>query len=58
MVGDFPDENCFNQIIGELVSKATDGKRYGVRAFGEMVALLWADGNANRLSNWKNFGTD
>jgi PAS domain S-box-containing protein len=43
LVDGSPDKDIFNQIIGGLVSKATNGKRRGVRAFGEMVALLWAE---------------
>jgi len=38
-----PDERLFKQVIGGVVqeAQATWGK---ARAFGEMVALLWADG--------------
>ncbi|HMJ70263.1 MAG TPA: MEDS domain-containing protein [Cyclobacteriaceae bacterium] len=43
MVNDWPDENLFGNVVAELISIAkADGKR--VRAFGEMVALLWAKG--------------
>jgi hypothetical protein len=43
MVNDWPDENLFNQAISGVIMKA---KRNGrkVRAFGEMVAILWAKG--------------
>ncbi|HET7626126.1 MAG TPA: MEDS domain-containing protein, partial [Verrucomicrobiae bacterium] len=44
MLNDMPDELLFNEVIGGLVEKTANGRR-GVRAFGEMVALLWADGN-------------
>jgi PAS domain S-box-containing protein len=44
MLGDMPDEILFNKVIGGLVEKISKG-RSSVRAFGEMVALLWADGN-------------
>jgi PAS domain S-box-containing protein len=37
-----PDEDLFMKTIGELIAK-TASKRPGLRAFGEMVALLWAD---------------
>jgi PAS domain S-box-containing protein len=57
MVGDMPDENLFNEVVGSLVLKVTKG-RQGLKAFGEMVALLWADGNgeaAIRLEElWNN----
>jgi hypothetical protein len=43
MINDWPDENLFNQVIGELLLKA-ERQSEKVRAFGEMVALLWAKG--------------
>jgi MEDS: MEthanogen/methylotroph, DcmR Sensory domain len=44
MVKDWPDDELFLDFIMGLVSRASaDGRR--VRAFGEMVALLWAEGN-------------
>jgi signal transduction histidine kinase/ActR/RegA family two-component response regulator len=44
MVDGQPELGRFNQIIGDLVARAATGGRR-VRAFGEMVALLWAEGN-------------
>ena len=46
IVNGSPDETLFHREIGGLVSKAGNGGRRSVRAFGEMVALLWADGNS------------
>jgi PAS domain S-box-containing protein len=44
MVGGHPDPFRFNQVVGSVIAKASrEGTR--VRAFGEMVALLWAQGN-------------
>ncbi len=43
MVNDWPDENLFNKVISEVLVKAK-GNSYKVRAFGEMVAILWAKG--------------
>jgi DcmR-like sensory protein len=44
MVGGWPDEGLFREVARGLISRARgDGRR--VRAFGEMVALLWVDGN-------------
>ncbi|HYF32541.1 MAG TPA: MEDS domain-containing protein [Chitinophagaceae bacterium] len=43
MVGGWPDEMLFMQTISSVVSKGTSKQR-NVRAFGEMVALLWARG--------------
>jgi signal transduction histidine kinase len=41
-----PDEERFTRLVGELIARATssDGRRTRVAAFGEMVALLWAEG--------------
>jgi PAS domain S-box-containing protein len=46
MVDRSPDKTLFHRQIGALVAKAGDGGRRSVRAFGEMVALLWAEGNS------------
>jgi hypothetical protein len=46
MVNDWPDENLFNQVINEVIVKAKGNNR-NVRAFGEMVAILWAKGQAH-----------
>lgn len=43
MVGDWPDDQRFRALVRELLVRARgDGRR--VRAFGEMVALMWARG--------------
>ena len=39
-----PEPQRFNQVIGNVIESVTDG-RNNVRAFGEMVAILWAEGN-------------
>ncbi|HVN94605.1 MAG TPA: MEDS domain-containing protein [Terracidiphilus sp.] len=45
MVDRLPDEKLFTDCVASLLQQATaDGRR--VRAFGEMVALLWARGEA------------
>jgi hypothetical protein len=44
MVGGWPDENLFNNTVSEIIFKAGCRNRR-VRAFGEMVALLWAQGH-------------
>jgi hypothetical protein len=44
MVAGIPDPVLFEATIGALVERAARGGR-PVRVFGEMVALLWADGN-------------
>src|SRR6185295_3376450 len=44
MVNGAPDRDRFNQVIGGVIAGVTDG-RSRASAFGEMVALLWAEGN-------------
>ncbi len=44
MVNNWPDEVLFIKAISSLIGKA--GKKNGrIRAFGEMVAILWAQGH-------------
>ncbi|HEX6062138.1 MAG TPA: MEDS domain-containing protein [Candidatus Limnocylindria bacterium] len=46
MAGTAPDKVKFEQVVGALVERSIQGPPLRrVRAFGEMVALLWADGN-------------
>lgn len=46
MVGKMPDPEKFQQVVGSLIERSVQGPPIRrVRAFGEMVALLWADGN-------------
>lgn len=44
MVDGSPEPNRFTELIGGMIASVTDG-RQAIRAFGEMVALLWAEGN-------------
>ena len=61
MVNDWPDENAFNRIISSLITKARGKNRRKIRAFGEMVAILWAQGNFGATVNlehlWNKFAT-
>jgi DcmR-like sensory protein len=43
MVNDWPDEERFAKAVNEILSRARGNGRK-VRAFGEMVAILWANG--------------
>jgi signal transduction histidine kinase len=46
----WPNQDLFNEIVGGVVAKAlarTAGARPRVAVFGEMVALLWAEGKAD-----------
>lgn len=44
MVNDWPDENLFVNAITEVIQAAKKDNRR-VRAFGEMVAILWSQGH-------------
>jgi len=44
MVDGQPDDSRFQTFFQEVMTRARHGRRR-VRAFGEMVALLWAQGN-------------
>jgi hypothetical protein len=43
MVGGWPDEEKFSRIVREILARAGRGGRR-VRAFGEMVAVMWVQG--------------
>lgn len=46
MIGDRPDTAKFEQVVGTLIERSVQGPPLRrVHAFGEMVALLWTDGN-------------
>ena len=40
----WPDEQLFLKVIGPIIASAAGSTR--VRIYGEMVAVLWAEGNA------------
>jgi signal transduction histidine kinase len=60
MVDGWPDPARFDDTIGTLISKTRE-RAPQIHAFGEMVALLWAEGNAEaaiRLEElWNELGT-
>jgi PAS domain S-box-containing protein len=48
MSGPNPDSALFNEVIGGLLGKTVEGKsKTEIRAYGEMVDLLWKDGNTD-----------
>jgi len=50
MTGGLPDADRFNHVIGDVITRAkraASGRQTRIAAFGEMVALLWAEGNYN-----------
>ncbi|HLO01147.1 MAG TPA: ATP-binding protein [Pyrinomonadaceae bacterium] len=44
MIDGMPEPGRFHKVMGSVISSVTDG-RSRLRAFGEMVALLWIEGN-------------
>jgi signal transduction histidine kinase/CheY-like chemotaxis protein len=44
MIGELPDRALFIGVVGHIIERAARGGRE-LRAFGEMVALLWEAGN-------------
>ncbi|MDO3628712.1 MEDS domain-containing protein [Mucilaginibacter sp. BT774] len=58
MVDGWPNEELFIKTVSKLIDKA-GLKQRRVRAFGEMVAVLWAQGNAGATVNleylWNRF---
>jgi hypothetical protein len=44
MIEDMPDEKFFNEVIGKRIRNIV-GRGKSVRAYGEMVTLLWEEGN-------------
>ena len=61
MVDGMPDEGLFQGTVGKLVTDSLASWKH-MRAFGEMVALLWAQGNregALRLEQlWNRLGAN
>ena len=54
-----PDPVRFDRVIGEVLARASrEGRK--VRVFGEMVAVLWADGNVSAAlaleDHWNRLG--
>ena len=58
MVNGWPDEALFTEAITEIINKAKKANPR-IRAFGEMVAILWAQGNSGATVNlehlWNKF---
>jgi len=47
MIGDFPNPELFEETVGLIVQQMLDGRgRIVVRAYGEMVDVLWKQGLA------------
>lgn len=46
MINGWPDDQRFAQVIAEILERARGPQRRKIRAFGEMVAILWANGHS------------
>ncbi len=44
MVNGLPEPERFAEVVGSMIARAAKGRRH-VRLFGEMVSLLWTEGN-------------
>jgi len=44
MVNDWPDDKLFEGVVTSILRRAAGKNQRKVRAFGEMVALMWAQG--------------
>jgi hypothetical protein len=56
MVNGWPDENLFQLTVSRLIQRA-DSRKRKVRAFGEMVAALWACGLTGATVQLENLWT-
>ena len=57
MVNGLPDPALFNEVIGGMVNKVL-ARNKPVRAFGEMVALLWKEGNQQGVAKLESLWDD
>lgn len=59
MVNGWPDESKFNETVHSMLATAKGNNNRRIRAFGEMVAILWAQGNTGATVNlehlWNKF---
>ena len=46
MIDGWPDARLFYQTISAIIERVQKKNKSKIRAFGEMVALLWADGHS------------
>ena len=49
MIGEMPDPDLFRDVLSRLMANATENAppNVRIRAYGEMVDLLWREGNTN-----------
>jgi diguanylate cyclase (GGDEF)-like protein len=53
----FPDPDLFQMVVGSTILRSTT-HRTRVRAYGEMVSLLWAEGNADATLRLEDLWSD
>ena len=46
MLGDVPDPDLFEQNVGRMIMQALSGRQTILRAYGEMVDVLWKQGRS------------
>jgi hypothetical protein len=56
MIDGAPDEELFHETLGDLIARAR-GRGRKLRAFGEMVGVLWAEGNKDGALKLEHFWT-
>ncbi|HEV7681111.1 MAG TPA: ATP-binding protein [Pyrinomonadaceae bacterium] len=57
MVDGAPERERFNEVIGSVFAGVADGRLH-TRAFGEMVGLLWSQGNHSAAIRLEEFWND
>ena len=57
MVNGWPDKALFTAVVHDVLGRARKHHHHKVRAFGEMVALLWADGLCDAAVQLEHFWT-
>jgi len=55
MAGDMPDQQRFRENIGGALRKHRNGNGAGLRIYGEMVDVLWRDGNTEAALRLEDF---
>jgi CheY-like chemotaxis protein len=58
MVGGKPDWDLFKQTVGEVIENASQRGALRLHAYGEMVNLLWQDGDVSQAVTLENFWND
>ncbi len=58
VVAGWPDQAVFNHVIGGLIARLSAAQWSGIRAFGEMVAVLWEGGHPAMALRLEQFWED